>query len=248
MSGTDAGARRSQPALLWGLVAAVVAAAFLGGYAVGSDSSSVSGDELAELVREAQGPAPQRSADAPVFVSLDGDPMKGSPDAPLTIVEFSDFQCPFCKRFYQETLPLIERDYIDTGRVNLVYRDMPLSNHANAVPAHVAAECAYTQGAFWEYHDVLFDRQSEWNRLDHADLEAQLVTYADELGLDDSFAPCMMSADILQEVRKDALQASGYGATGTPTFFIGNGDTGYVMLTGAKPFEAFQSAIDSRLG
>lgn len=245
--------KSNSKALIGGLVAAIAIAAFLGGYSFGNyDASSVSNDELAEMILEMQTePKPQAQKarpDSPVFVSLDDDPMKGNPDAPLTIVEFSDFQCPFCNRFYQETLPLIEQNYINTGKVNLVYRDMPLAIHPNAVPAHIAAECAHVQGKFWPYHDILFDRMSEWDKLNPIDLEEQLKAYAKELNLDSSFDTCIKSTSIAQEVQKDYSQATGYGATGTPTFFVGNADEGYVKLSGAQPFSAFQSIIDSKLG
>lgn len=244
--------QNSKP-LVAGLVAAIAIAAFLGGYSFGvNDTSSISNEEIAQMILEMQEePAPQAQRavpDSPVFVSIDDDPMKGDPNAPLTIVEFSDFQCPFCNRFYQETLPLLEEHYINTGKVNLVYRDMPLGIHANAVPAHIAAECANAQGSFWEYHDILFDRMSEWNKLNPTDLENQLKAYAQELELDSSFDTCIKSTSIAQEVQKDYSQATGYGATGTPTFFVGNDVQGYVKLSGAQPFSAFASIIDSKLG
>lgn len=242
--------------LVKGLVAAIVVAAFLGGYSLGvNDDSSVSNDELAEMILEmqeepsAQAQQAQRTQPTtPIFVSIDDDPMKGDPNAPLTIVEFSDFQCPFCNRFYQETMPLLEQNYINTGKVNLVYRDMPLGIHQNAVPAHIAAECADEQNAFWEYHDILFERMNQWNKLNPTDLDVQLKAYADELGLDSSFDACVKSSSVAQEVQKDYSQAAGYGATVTPTFFVGNDDIGYVKLSGAQPYTAFQSIIDSKLG
>ncbi len=89
----------------------------------------------------------------------DNDPVKGSEDAPITIVEFSDFECPFCGRFFSQTLPLIEDNYIDTGKVKFVYRDFPLSFHPQAQPAAEAAECANEQGKFWDYHDKIFNNQ-----------------------------------------------------------------------------------------
>ena len=242
--------------LVKGLVAAIVVAAFLGGYSLGiNNDSSVSNDELAEMILEIQNEptaktqqAQRAPANTPIFVSIDDDPMKGNPGAPLTIVEFSDFQCPFCNRFYQETLPLIEQNYVNTGKVNLVFRDMPLPIHPNAVPAHIAAECAHAQNAFWEYHDILFDRMNQWNKLNPEDLDAQLKAYAEELELDSSFDTCVKSSSVAQEVQKDYSQASGYGATGTPTFFVGNAAEGYVKLSGAQPYSAFQSVIDSKLG
>jgi len=130
--------------MLKGIVAAIAIATFLGGYAVGTldeGSDSLSADEIKDIISEleAKAPAPQ-PAQAPsqpsapsVFqVSLDDDPVKGNPNAPVTVVEFSDFQCPFCLRFFDQTLPLIEENYINTGKIKLVYKDFPLvSLHPN---------------------------------------------------------------------------------------------------------------------
>lgn len=230
--------------MLLGIVAASIVAAFLAGYSLGDRPAEPSNIiTITDAV-----PVQVRPQPSPVFVSIDDDPMKGSPDAKVTIIEFSDFQCPFCARFYKETLPLIERDYINTGKVNFVYRDMPLDIHANAIPAHKAAECAHVQGLFWQYHDVLFDRMDEWAELSMPDLEKRLISYSEELGLDSSFAACMKSADIDREVQKDYRQATGYGATSTPTFFIGNDESGYTKLAGAKPYVEFRQIIDSKLG
>lgn len=241
----------NKKSLLVGLVAAIALTAFFGGYLLGGmNSETLTRDDLAELLEEYEKSSVNKQGaklPSPLFVSLDDDPMKGNPTATLTIIEFSDFQCPFCARFYHETLPQIEKQYIQTGKVNFVYRDMPLGIHPNAVPAHVAAECANIQGAFWPYHDILFERQSEWNKLNRQDLEQKLVSYAHELGLNPSFDSCLKSSEIVNEVNKDYAQATGYGATGTPTFFIGNSQEGFVKLSGAQPFSAFKNIIDSKL-
>jgi len=251
--------------MLKGIVAAIAIAAFLGGYAIGSmgdNSNSLSVDEIKEIISEieAKAPAPvplpaqvptQPSTLIEIFqVSLDDDPVKGDPDAPITIIEFSDFQCPFCSRFFTQTLPAIQENYIDTGIVKLVYRDFPIDSlHPNARPAHIAAECADEQGKFWEYHDVLFENQGQWNRLSSSDLNSQLNQYATSMGLNsESFDSCLSSQSMADEVNADYLQASQYGATGTPTFFIGNEKNGFIKLVGAQPFTAFQSAIEYQLG
>ena len=250
--------------MLKGIVAAIAIATFLGGYAIGAldnDSDSLSADEIKEIISavEAKSPAPiPQQAQAPtqptapqIFqVSLDDDPFKGDPNAPVTVVEFSDFQCPFCSRFFTQTLPALEENYINTGKIKLVYKDLPLDNlHPNARPAHIAAECADEQGKFWDYHDVLFEKQSEWNRLSSADLSSQLTQYATSMGLNSaSFDSCLSSPSMADEVNADFLQAASYGATGTPTFFIGNEKNGFIKLVGAQPYAAFQAAIDAQLG
>jgi len=248
--------------MLKGIVAAIAIATFLGGYAVGNlggDSNSLSADEIKEIISavEAKAPAPQpvRAPTQPtapqIFqVSLEDDPFKGNANAPVTVVEFSDFQCPFCKRFFDQTLPLIEENYINTGKVKLVYKDLPLITlHPNVKPVHVAAECADEQGKFWEYHDALFEKQSEWQRLSSSDLQTTLVQYADDFGLQiASFEACLNSPEMLEEVNADFLQATSFGATGTPTFFIGNEKDGFIKLVGAQPYAVFQATIDNLLG
>jgi len=248
--------------MLKGLIAAVAIAAFVGGYSLGTfdnSDSGLSGEELKEILSDieinAVAPQPvqqpgQPSAPQIIKVSIDDDPFKGDEDAPVTIVEFSDFQCPFCGRFYEQTLPSIIENYVDTGKVKFVYRDLPLDSiHPNARSVHIAAECADEQGKFWGYHDMLFDNQSEWGRLSSADLQSTLTKYASDLGLESaSFEACLESDAIADEVNKDTLDAARYGATGTPAFFIGNEKDGFVRITGAQPFSAFQLQIDDLLG
>jgi len=240
--------------MLKGIVAAIAIATFLGGYAVGTlvdDSDSLSADEIKNIISEIESNAPiQPSAPSILLVSLDDDPVKGDPNAPVTVIEFSDFQCPYCLSFYTNTLPALQENYINTGKIKLVYRDLPIDSlHPNARPAHIAAECADEQGKFWEYHDVLFENQGQWNGLSLADLRSQLNQYATSMGLNSaSFDSCLSSPSMANEVNADLLQASQYGASGTPTFFIGNEKDGFIKLVGAQPYAAFKAAIDAQLG
>jgi len=249
-----------------GMIAAIAIITFLGGYAIGTlddnSNSYVTNEDLKEIISEietkaAAAPAPQPAQiptqpTAPqVFrVSLDDDPVKGNPDAPVTVVEYSDFQCPFCLRFFQQTLPLIEENYIDTGKIKFVYKDLPLDSlHPNARAAHIAAECADEQGKFWKYHDVLFKKQPQWSNLASSKLQNKFTEFATNMGLKAAkFKSCMQSPNIADEVNKDTLDAFSYGVTGTPTFFIGNEENGFVKLVGAQPYQTFQAVIDSRLG
>jgi len=182
----------------------------------------------------------------PVYASVDDDASKGSQDAPVTIVEFSDFECPYCEKFYTETLPQIEKDYIDTGKVKLVFRDYPLNPdcnpsmtsqlHPDACKAAEAAECAKDQGKFWEYHNKLFENQQSLSIVD-------LKSYAVDIKLDTKeFNSCLDSGDKAEEVSKDAVEGSTYGVSGTPWFSI-NGQ----VLSGAYPFSAFKEIIDAQL-
>lgn len=170
-------------------------------------------------------------------VSLDDDPVKGSPDAPVTIVEFSEFQCPYCGYYVREVFPKIDEAYIKTGKVKYVFRDFPLlSIHPNAQKAAEAAGCAAQQGKFWEYHDVLFAHQD-------ALAVPSLKQYAADLGLDSAqFDACLDSGAMADEVAKDLADGQRYGVSGTPAFFV-NG----IKLTGAQPFETFQDLIEEEL-
>ena len=175
-----------------------------------------------------------------VDVSADDDPSLGDENAPITIIEFSDFQCPFCARFREQTFDQLKTDYIDTGKVRLVYRDFPLSSiHPMAQKGAEASECADEQGKFWEYHDVLFQKQDEWT----ATGVSKLKEYAGELSLDQSkFDSCLDDGKYEDEVAKDFQDGADSGVQGTPSFFI-NGK----QLSGAQPFAAFKQVIDAEL-
>lgn len=245
--------------MIKGVVVAIAIAAFFGGYAVGTldQGDRLTAESLEEMLTEIArnnanpqpAQAPQPSAPKIVKVSLDDDPVKGNPDAEVIIVEFSDFQCPFCLRFYDQTLPLIQKNYIDTGKIKFVYRDFPIDNlHPNARPAHIAAECADEQGKFWDYHDILFERVDEWQRLPMTNLGDKFVAYADELELEQSsFISCLESPTIAQEVQTDYLDGGRYGVTGTPAFFVGTEKDGFILISGAQPYSSFQTSIDSLL-
>ena len=171
---------------------------------------------------------------------VDDDPYVGDKNAPIVIVEFSDFQCPFCARFRQQTFDQIKSQYIDTGKVKFVYRDFPLhSIHPMAGKAAEASECADDQGKFWEYHDKIFEGQSVWA----SSGISVFKQYAQELGLDTKeFNTCLDSGKYKDEVEKDLSDATKTGAQGTPYFLIGK-----IPVSGAQPFSAFQQAIESQL-
>lgn len=203
----------------------------------GSGSGSGNGTGTTEPI--GTGAAPSAGA-IDMKALADDDSVKGNSDAVVTIVEFSDFQCTFCKRFYDNALGQIRSTYIDTGKVKFVYRDFPLGFHQNAQIAAEAAECAGEQGKFWEYHDKIFDNsQSDGTGLYKDDLKQ----YAAELGLDAAaFNTCIDSGKYTQEVNDDFNDGSAAGVDGTPTFFI-NG----TKIVGAQPFSNFQQIIDAEL-
>lgn len=169
-------------------------------------------------------------------VNMDGDPVEGSKNALVTIVEFSDFQCPYCGKFAIETLSQIKTNYIDTGKVKVVYKDFPLSFHENAQKAAEAAQCAFEQNKFWEFHDKIFQNQQDLSI-------PSLKRFASELGLNTGkFNECLDSGKMAAKVQKDLQEGASVGISGTPAFLV-NG----VGVTGAQPFEVFKQIIDSEL-
>ncbi|MDH3677179.1 MAG: DsbA family protein [Nitrosopumilus sp.] len=237
------------------LAVVAVAAFFAGSYFSNLDSDTVTKEEFEDAITRleskigsAQGPVPTQPLQ-PTKISVDDDPIRGDPNAPITIVEFSDFQCPFCARFHVQTLPLLLEEYIDKGKVNLVYRDFPIQSiHPNALPAAVAAECADEQGKYWEYHDTLFEKQSGWSRADSDTVISTFSQYASDIGLDQQqFDSCLDAGKYLEEVQNDLSDGRDYDITGTPGFFIGNDDIGFVKINGAQPFDSFKKIIDAQL-
>jgi len=171
-----------------------------------------------------------------VDASPDNDAVLGDVNAPVTIIEFSDFQCPFCERFYTETLPLLKTNYIDTGKVKLIYRDYPLDFHPMAQKSAEAAECVRAKGGdegFWKYHDQIYENQASLTN-------DNLKKWAKELGY--NIDTCLDSGEKASEVLKDISDGESYGVTGTPTFFI-NGQ----VIEGAYPYATFQEVIDAEL-
>lgn len=165
-------------------------------------------------------------------VTADDDPFLGPEDAPVVLIEFSDFRCGYCQRFYNETLPRLLETYGD--QLKFVYRDLPVVGGAQAA---VAAECANEQDKFWDYHNALFANASGYNSQE--DFEA----LATELGLDlEAFSACYVSDEAMAEVTNDVADARAAGISGTPTFFV-NG----VRIIGARPYEDFVVAIDAAL-
>jgi protein-disulfide isomerase len=195
------------------------------------------------LQRRAQPPQPPRVV---ANVSTAGNPIKGKKDAPVTLVEFSDYQCPFCSRFFQTTLPTLTKEYIDTGKVRYAFRDFPLDQiHPNARKAAEAAHCAGDQGKYWEMHDLLFQNQRA--------LEIdKLKAYASRLDLDSAaFATCVDTDKYKAKVQKNLEDGVEAGVRGTPSFFVGktrpDGTIQGVMISGARPATDFRQEIDRHL-
>ena len=238
--------------LIVGLMVAIGIAAFLGGFGVGFESAVTSENVIQDSGVKTSANQPQsqtQSSSGIIAVSIDDDPVKGDLNAPIIMIEFSDYQCPFCEKFFSTTLPLIEKNYIETGKVKFVYRDFPIPNiHPNAVPAALASECADDQGKFWEYHNKLFENQRQWESLDVQNGMRTFEQFAEELDLDsDTFNTCLESGKYLDEVQKDLNDGLSYGVTGTPGFIIGNEKIGYTKMSGAQPYSTFQQLFDRLL-
>jgi len=178
-----------------------------------------------------------------VEASVDDDPSWGPEDAPVTIIEFSEFLCPYCQRFALQTLPQIREAY--EGEVRYVYRDFIVHGEP-ATKISEATECADDQDKFWEYHDHLWENYSTLGQQAQTGMDALTTTlkgYASDLGLDTAtFNDCLDTGKHTAEVQKDSQDARAYGVTGTPAFFV-NGQ----LVSGAQPFSVFQQVIDAAL-
>ena len=186
------------------------------------------------------------------LISADDDPYVGPKNAKVVVIEFSDFQCPYCGASEGTHQGLIQQfkardpsweaavpkilELAEAGKIKFVYRDFPLSGHQYAQKSAEASECADEQGKYWDYHKMLFENQ---DALTNDDLKG----YASDLGLDtDKFNECLDTGMMADEVRKDFSEGTSYGVSGTPAFFINDQE-----ISGAQPFSAFESIINSEL-
>jgi protein-disulfide isomerase len=231
---------------LWQIISGIlgillVVSIFTNGFGFGSTSDT---GTAAVVKEQPQQPSNNNIPTGIVDVSAGDDTVLGKSNAKVTIIEFSDYQCSYCERFYSQTFSQIKTNYIDTGKVKFVYRDFPLSSiHPMAQKAAEASECADEQGKFWEYQDTLFSKQDEWTTADTTADLTKLKDYAKGLSLDSSkFDTCLDSGKYQKEVEKDEQDGIAAGVQGTPAFFI-NGQ----LLSGAQPYSAFQTAIEQAL-
>ena len=179
-------------------------------------------------------------------VSIDDDAVLGEKDAKVTIIEFSDYQCPFCRRSYTQVFSLIKENFINKGKVKFVFRDFPLCSpgqclHPGAYPAAQAAECADDEGKYWQMHDKIFDEQNKFGQGTVPFTTEDLKKWASEIGLNtEQFNSCLDSEKYLKEVEKDLVDGSKYGVQGTPAYFIDNEKDGYKIVSGAQPYQVFE--------
>jgi len=171
-----------------------------------------------------------------------GSPILGDPSAPVTIVEFGDYQCHQCYNWFHDTKPSITRDYIDTGKANLVFVDMAFLGRDSG-PAAQATYCAEDQGKYWEYHDMLYNTQESKIDSGWANTE-RLKAFAFSIGLDmELFESCLDSGKYSKRVQYNTQQARDNGVRGTPGFFI-VGPDGQQQIGGAQPFSVFKQVLD----
>ena len=208
--------------------------------------------EIKKLLEEgARAPAaPQQQAGfRPQTVSIGTSPVKGDENAPVTLIEYSDYQCPFCARNYREVLPILQQEYVDTGKLKFVMRENPLPTlHANAMVAAMAAQCAGDQGKYWEMHDVMFDNQRQLGVDD-------LKEYAATIGLDtEQFNACLDDKETEESVQRDLASGAKLGVRGTPGFVLGLTDPDdpdkvnlEVFIKGAQGIDQFRASINDLL-
>ena len=185
----------------------------------------------------------------PADITINGSPVMGKADAPVTLVEFTDFQCPFCRRYSNGTFPQIIKDYVKTGKVRYVVRQFPLKAiHPKAVKASEASLCAGDQGKYWEMHDRIFKKTKSFE-------QEEWVRHADALGLEmSSFKDCLENGKNAQQVNQDLKEGAALGMRGTPGFFFGRTDPkdpnkfkAVEMIRGAFPYPQFKRIIDKLL-
>lgn len=172
------------------------------------------------------------------------DVIMGDPDAPLTIVEYADFQCPFCGRFYETTGKQIREDYVKTGKVKVIYRDLAFLGPESLAAAE-AAECSKDQKSFWAFHDALYDAEIKDGAENNGNLTKTLfVSLAKQIGMSDvdAFASCIDSKKYSEEVKAVGTGATALQVNSTPTVFIGQ-----TKIVGAQPIGVFKTEIEKQL-
>ena len=208
----------------------------------------IGGTVVVEMLLEQRQPSKPQARAIPALTSpllLQGEPALGDPNAPLTIVEFSDFECSYCRRFYEQVMPKLKRDYIDTGLVRFVHKDLPLPFHPHALPAAAAARCAGEQNRYWELHASLFKQQNCLSC-------KGVLGIAAEQELDTSkLQACMERKSTLALINANRSEASLHNISATPTFVIGptqsNGSLDGQIIEGALPWDTFKSTIKTAL-
>lgn len=215
----------------------------------GQESIQKDLDEIKKLLREGARAAPSEPEFEEQVVSIGPSPFKGASDATVTLIEYSDYQCPFCSRHYRDVMPALVEEYVETGKLKYVMRENPIASiHSNAVNASLAALCAKEQDRYWEMHNIMFDNQRQLG-------VENLKKFAAEIGLDTAeFDDCLDSQQYKSQIDSDLASASELSVRGTPNFVLGLTDPendDRVLLTkiirGARSLPDFKQAIEELL-
>ena len=195
-------------------------------------------------------PTPEMDQIGPKKITMDtflsnGSPILGDPDAPITLVEFGDYQCHYCNVFFQSIEKDIVKNYVDTGKVKIIFKDYNIIGE-DSVKASQGAHCANDQGLFWEYHDILY---SNWTGENNGWASSEnLAIFAQQIGLNmNKWSECMNKGSHSQIILKSNDDARVLELTGTPAFFIINSEGEVSKLFGAQPFEVFKKIFDEQL-
>jgi protein-disulfide isomerase len=218
------------------LLAAVLPLAACGA----SKGASTNGESASAIVSASQDSLPA-AGDTALERRADQARIQGQADAPLWIVEVSDFQCPYCRAWHEETYPDVVKEFVETGKARLAYINFPIPGHRNAWPAAEAAMCAAAQGKFWPMHDALFETQRKWESLQ--DPSAVFDSLATSVGVDAGpYHDCVTQHKMRPLIQADIDRARESGVNATPTFIIGD-----QAISGAQPIQAFRQIIGEEL-
>jgi protein-disulfide isomerase len=244
--------KKKNPLNIWQLVTFLLIG-LLAGYIIGrfelttvsfNVSAKDDGKAAAADTKTAEQDTKTEEPQGPIDVNIEGDRVLGSNDAKILFIDFSDFQCPVSKAFFETIYPDLKKDFIDTGKVKYVFKDFPLNMHPNALPAAIAAECAGEQNKYWEMHDKIFTSQKEWNNLELTNANEKFTEYATGLGLNSAkFTTCLNSQPIRDEIYSDREDGIKSGVTGTPSLFI----NGTAVRGLPRDYETVKAFIESEL-
>jgi len=220
-----------------GISAVVIVAVFFG--------MSTFGQEKELVLEETEIPNTTSQEIGLSVFTENGSPYLGDPNAPITLVEFGDYQCFFCNKFFHDTEQKLLENYVDTGKVKIIFKDFTIIGPDSRTAAH-AAHCADDQDLFWEYHDTLYNN---WTGENNGWASSEnLFRMAQDVGLDiDEFTDCMLNEIHTQIISASNADARTLGLTGTPGFFVISPNNQVTKIPGAQPFEVFQKIFDSEL-
>lgn len=230
-----------------GIGAAITAIAILGTFFVLGLDTSGNDNPAAKIILSDNTEQP-RSNSNKIELSLfsaKATSLLGSPDATVTMVEFGDYQCFYCNRFFHNTESEIVKNYVDTGKVKIIFKDFTIIGQDSVNAAH-ASHCANEEGKFWEYHDTLYNHwtgeNNGWASSDN------LLEFAKQVGLDEaSFKECMLDERYTAVIEQSNSDARTLGITGTPAFFVIGSDNDVTKIGGAQPYEVFEKIFESQL-